>query len=196
MWSATSATLLLAGCDSRESGGSTASFKSLDITGADYGRHLDLPDFNGRERHLGDFAGKLVVVFFGYTQCPDVCPTTLAALRETQQLLGADGDRLVGVFVTVDPQRDTAALLKDYVGSFNPDWVALRGSPDQIAAAAREFKVFYRKVPGPTETSYTMDHTAASYVIDTRGRIRLYVRHNTPPQELAADLRVLLAQGG
>lgn len=171
-----------------------ATFKSLDITGASYGQKLNLPDFNGQPRQLGDFAGKLVVLFFGYTQCPDVCPTTLANLAETQKLLGADGDKLMGLFVTLDPERDTAELLKAYVAQFNPDWLALRGNAEQTSAAAKEFKIFYRKVPGQTETSYTLDHTAASYVFDTHGRLRLYVRHATPPAELAADLKTLLAQ--
>ncbi len=190
----------LSGCE-RLSGGDAATgpaasgtFKSLDITGAGYGRHLDLPDFDGKERHLSDFSGQLVVVFFGYTQCPDVCPTTLANLAETVQRMGPEGSKVKGVFVTVDPERDQPDLLKAYVTQFNPNWVALRGNPDQIAEAAKEFKVFYRKVPGQTESSYTIDHTAASYVFDTRGRLRLYVRHATPAAELAADLQRLLAE--
>lgn len=183
--------LALAGCD--RFGPSQASpFKSLDISGASYARELNLRDPEGRRRSLTELKGKLVVVFFGYTQCPDVCPTTLTNLVETQRLLGADGERLVGVFVSVDPERDRPELLKDYVGSFSPNWLGLWGTPDEVAAAAKEFKVFYRKVPGKTETSYTVDHTAASYVYDTQGRIRLYVRHATPPADLAADLKRLL----
>ncbi len=190
----------LSGCGRPTSGESTTgsapagSFKSLDITGANYGRHLDLPDFDGKIRHLSDFPGQLVVVFFGYTQCPDVCPTTLANLAETVQLMGADGAKVKGVFVTVDPERDQPELLKAYVTQFNPNWTALRGTPEQIAEATKEFKVFYRKVPGQTESSYTVDHTAASYVFDVRGRLRLYVRHATPAAELAADLKQLLAE--
>lgn len=171
------------------------SFKSVDITGADYARTLALTDANGQPFNLASLKGKIPVIFFGYTQCPDVCPTTLSGLAETQRLLGADGDKLVGVFVTVDPERDTQALLKSYVGSFNPNWVALRGTPDEIAAAAKEFKVFYRMVPGKTETSYTVDHTAASFVFDVHGKPRLYVRHATPPVDLAADIKLLLAAG-
>jgi protein SCO1/2 len=184
---------LTGGCD-RLGGSPKLPFKSLDITGANYARELKLTDPEGRTRQLSELRGKLAVVFFGYTQCPDVCPTTLANLVATQQLLGAEGDKVVGVFVSVDPERDTPALLKEYVSSFNPAWWGLRGSAEETAAAAKEFKVFYRKVPGKTETSYTVDHTAASYVFDTEGRLRLYVRHATPPAELAADLKLLLAR--
>ncbi len=182
---------LLPGCD-RLGAPKASPFKSLDISGATYARELNLRDPDGRRRSLGELKGKLPVVFFGYTQCPDVCPTTLTNLAEAQRLLGADGDKLVGVFVSVDPERDTPALLKSYVGSFSPNWLGLWGTADEVAAAAKEFKVFYRKVPGKTESSYTVDHTAASYVYDTQGRIRLYVRHATPPAELAADLKKLL----
>lgn len=184
---------LAGGCD-RLGGSPKLPFKSLDITGANYARELKLTDPEGRTRQLSELRGKLAVVFFGYTQCPDVCPTTLANLVATQQLLGAEGDKVVGVFVSVDPERDTPALLKEYVSSFNPAWWGLRGSAEETAAAAKEFKVFYRKVPGKTETSYTVDHTAASYVFDTEGRLRLYVRHATPPAELAADLKLLLTR--
>lgn len=170
------------------------SFKNLDITGAEYANQIDLPDALGQRRTLADFKGKLPVVFFGYTQCPDVCPTTLAQLQETQRLMGADGDKVVALFITLDPERDNAELVKAYVDNFNPNWVALRGNAAETQAAAKTFKVFFRKVEGKTPTSYTMDHTAASYVFDAQGRIRLYVRHNTPPADLAADLKTLLAQ--
>ena len=183
----------LAGCDAPVP---AAAFKAVDISGADYADQLELPDVDGKRRNLSEFKGKLAVVFFGYTQCPDVCPTTLTDLVETQRLLGADGDKLVAILVTVDPERDTAALLKDYVGNFNPSWLALRGSAEETAAAAKRFKVFYRKAPGTSADTYTVDHTAASYVFDTQGRIRLYVRNGTPPADLAADLKILLAQKG
>ena len=183
----------LAGCDSGLPGSSKPAFKAIDITGAEYARTLQLSDPDGQLRSLADYKGKVVVVFFGYTQCPDVCPTTLTNLAETQRLLGQDGDKLVGVFVTVDPKRDTATLMKSYVSAFNPNWVGLRGTPDETAAAAKEFKIFYREVPGKTESSYTVDHTAASFVFDPQGKVRLYVRHATPPADLAADLKILLA---
>ena len=170
------------------------SFKSLDITGAEYASKLSLTDANGQAFQLSSLKGKVAVVFFGYTQCPDVCPTTLTNLAETQRLLGPDGDKLVGVFVTVDPKRDTTALMKAYVGAFHPNWVGLRGTPEETAAAAKEFKIFYREVPGKTESSYTVDHTAASFVFDPQGKVRLYVRHATPPADLAADIKVLLTQ--
>lgn len=182
---------LLAGC---ERSAPPIAFKSLDITGADYARQLALTDARTEQPFLlSNLKGKIVVVFFGFTQCPDVCPTTLTNLAETQRLLSPDGDKLVGVFVTVDPKRDTATLLKSYVSAFNPNWVALRGSADEVAAAAKEFKVFYREVPGKTESSYTVDHTAASFVFDPQGKVRLYVRHNTPPADLAADIKILLS---
>lgn len=184
---------LLSAC---ERSAAPTAFKALDITGADYARQLALTDARTEQPFLlSNLKGKIAVVFFGYTQCPDVCPTTLGALAETQRLLGPDGDKLVGVFVSVDPKRDTATLLKAYVSAFNPNWVALRGSAEDTAAAAKEFKVFYQVVPGKTEASYTIDHTAASFVFDTQGKVRLYVRHNTPPADLAADIKALLAQG-
>lgn len=169
-------------------------FKAMDITGAEYAQRLDLPDANGTMRSLADFKGKVAVVFFGYTQCPDVCPTTLAELAAVKKQLGPDGDRVVGVFVTVDPERDSAEVLKAYVGSFGPDFVALRGSVEQVKLAAREFKVFFAKVPGKTEGSYTMDHTALSYVFDKQGRIRLAVRYGSGAEALTHDLKALLQE--
>jgi len=186
----------LAGCDKLgPSAPAAAAFNGVDITGAEYGRELALPDADGQARTLGDFKGKVSVVFFGNTQCPDVCPTTLAELARIKQSLGADGSRVQGVFVTVDPERDTAEVLKAYVGNFDPSFVALRGSAAQTTAAAREFKVFFAKVPGKTPDSYTMDHTAGSYVIDAKGRLRLFERYGTPPEALAADLKQLLKEG-
>ena len=187
------AAALLAGCD-RLGGGGPAAFKGVDITGADYARELNLRDADGKPRSLADFKGKVVVVFFGYTQCPDVCPTTLAELAAARKLLGADGARVQGVFVTIDPERDTPAVLKAYVGSFGDDFVALSGSADEIKTAARQFKVFYAKVPGKTDTSYTMDHTAGSYVFDAGGRVRLFTRYGAGAEALAADLKRLLAE--
>jgi protein SCO1/2 len=135
------------------------------------------------------------VVFFGFTHCPDVCPTTMAELATVRQALGPDGARVQGIFVTVDPERDTPELLKSYVSAFAPDFVALRGTPEQTAALARSFKVFYAKVPGKTPDSYTVDHTAGSYVFDAQGRVRLFTRYGMGAEALAADLRRLLAEG-
>ncbi len=187
---------LQTGCDAPSSGGgSGASFKGIDITGADYARTLSLTDQNGQTRTLADFKGKVIVVFFGFTQCPDVCPTTMAELAQVKVSLGKDGDRIQGVFVTVDPERDTAPVLKTYMGGFDPSFVALRGSPEEIAATAKEFKVFYAKVPGKTEGTYSVDHTAGSYVFDTQGKVRLFVRYGNGAEALAADLKTLLAAG-
>lgn len=186
------AVLGTAGCQ-RPGGKAAASFNGIDITGADYAKELNLTDADGRPRTLADFKGKVTVVFFGYAQCPDVCPTTLAELARARQLLGADGQRVQGVFVTVDPERDTAEILKAYVGNFGNDFVALRGSAEETRAAAKQFKVFYSKVPGKTESSYTVDHTAGSYVFDASGRVRLFTRHGASAEALAADLKQLLA---
>ncbi len=186
----------LAGCDRPGApSGAKLQFHGVDITGAEYGRRLDLPDQDGKPRTLADFKGKVTVVFFGYTQCPDVCPTTMAELAQVKRSLGADGDRVQGVFVTVDPERDKPELLKAYMASFDPGFVALRGTPEQTQAAAKEFKVFYAKVPGKTEGGYTMDHTAGSYVFDASGRLRLFVRYGGGAEALTADLKTLLAAG-
>jgi protein SCO1 len=185
----------LAGCDGKAPGGAArASFKGVDITGAEYARTLALTDADGQPRTLADYKGKVVVVFFGYTQCPDVCPTTMAELAEVKRQLGADGARVQGIFVTVDPERDTAALLKAYVANFGPDIIGLRGSADEIKAAAKEFKVFFNKVPGKTDTSYTVDHTAGSYVFDAKGKVRLFTRYGSGAQALIDDLKILLAE--
>jgi protein SCO1/2 len=186
----------LVGCEKTASqgGAALAGFHGVDITGAEYARTLDLTDGDGQRRSLAEFKGKVVVVFFGYTQCPDVCPTTMAELAEVKRGLGADGARVQGIFVSVDPERDGAALLKAYVANFGPDIIGLRGSLDETKAAAKEFKVFYAKVPGKTETSYTVDHTAGSYVFDTQGRVRLFTRYGSGAQALADDLKILLAE--
>jgi protein SCO1 len=186
---------LLLACDqSAVGGGAKAVFRGIDITGADYARTLALTDQAGVPRTLEQFKGKVAVVFFGYTQCPDVCPGTMAELAQIKKTLGKDGDRIQGIFVTVDPQRDTQEILKNYMASFDPTFIALRGTPEQTKAAAKEFKVFYAISPGKTESSYTVDHTAGSFVFDARGRVRLFVRYGTGAEALAADLKALLAE--
>jgi protein SCO1/2 len=171
----------------------TPAFSSIDVTGADYAKDFALTDHNGQLRHLGDFKGKVVVMFFGYTQCPDVCPTSMAELAEVKKLLGKDGERLQGVFVTVDPARDTPEVLKAYMGNFDPTFLALvPSSPEQLAALAKDYKVYYKKVDGSTPTSYTMDHSAGSYVYDTQGQLRLFTRYGTGPKVLADDIAQLL----
>jgi protein SCO1/2 len=170
-------------------------FKAIDLTGADYAKDFQLTDHNGQVRSLKDFRGKLVVLFFGYTQCPDVCPTSMAELAEAKKLMGADGDKVQGIFVTVDPERDTPQVLKAYMANFDPTFLALSGTPDQVSAMAKDFKVYFKKVDGKSPTSYTMDHSAASMVYDTQGRLRLYMRYGAGAQALASDLQLLLKQG-
>jgi protein SCO1/2 len=168
------------------------SFKGVDITGADYAKGFSLMDHNGQVRSLADFSGKVVVVFFGYTQCPDVCPTSMQELAEVKRLLGADGDKLQGIFITLDPERDTAELLKAYMANFDPSFMALRPNPEQLAAVTKDFKIYYKKVDGKTATSYTLDHSAGSYTFDTQGRVRLYNRYGSGAAALAADVATLL----
>jgi len=183
--------LALVSCD--RAGNAPAGFKAIDITGAEYASDFDLPDANGQRRTLADFKGRVVVVFFGFTHCPDVCPTTLIELAEVKKALGPDGERVQGIFITVDPERDTPELLRPYVNNFDPSFVALRGTPEETAAIAKKFKVFFAKVPGKTEGSYTIDHTAASFVFDAKGKIRLYTRYGSGAEALKSDLRLLLA---
>jgi len=167
-------------------------FKSIDITGADYARGFQLADQNGQQRTLQDFKGKVVVVFFGFTQCPDVCPTALAELAEVKRALGGQGERLQGVFVSIDPERDTPEVLKAYMANFDPSFVALRPTLEQLPVVTKEFKIFYKKNEGKTPGTYTMDHSAGSYVFDPTGRVRLYTRNGTGAAALASDVALLL----
>ena len=172
-----------------------ATFQSSDVTGSTFGRDFALPDFNGKERTLADFRGKAVVVFFGYTQCPDVCPTTLAALAEAMKRLGPEADRVQVLFITVDPERDTPDLLSKYIPAFDPRFVGLRGDAEQTARTAKEFKILYQKQPGASPGSYTMDHSAGTFIFDPQGRLRLYVGLAQGPDVFAHDLRELLKAG-
>jgi protein SCO1/2 len=180
------AVALAAGCD----GGPR--FKSTDVTGADYGKTLELTDHTGRLRHLEDFRGKAVVVFFGFTHCPDVCPTTLADLSQVMKALGPDADRVQVLFVTVDPERDTREVLGKYVGAFDPRFLGLYGDAAATQRAAREFKVYYEKRKSPD--GYSVDHSGQTYVIDPRGRLRLFVRPDRLASDLLEDLRTLLKE--
>lgn len=182
----TAATLLL-GCKPQ-----ALNFEGVDITGAVYGQDFPLPDAHGKARSIQDFAGQVVVVFFGYTQCPDVCPTTLQELVEAKALLGAQGERLQGIFVSLDPERDTPEVLRAYAEAFDPQMVALTGSPEQIAAVAKDFKVFFKKVEGKQPGSYTLDHSAGLYMYDPQGRLRAYHRYGQGAQALAKDAKALL----
>lgn len=193
--------LSVAACDKGSDGSGMvlspvkSSFKNTDVTGLGYARDFRLTDHNGKQRSLADFRGKVTVVFFGYTQCPDVCPTTMAEMSEVMKTLGPDADRVQVLFITVDPERDTPELLAQYVPSFDKRFLGLTGTPAEIDKVAKEFRVFYQKVPGKQPGSYTMDHTAGSYVFDANGRIRLFVRHGQGPEALAKDLKVLLNGG-
>lgn len=170
---------------------SKPSFNGIDLTGATYAQGFELTDPEGQVRKLSDFRGKVVVVFFGYTQCPDVCPTTMGELRTIKEELGERGKDLVAVFISVDPERDTAEILRDYQKAFGADFHALRGSAEQIRQVAREFKVIYQRVEGES-AHYTVDHTAASFLFDRQGRVRVYSRYGTAPAALKADLETLL----
>lgn len=182
--------LAFAGC-----GAPQPAFKNTDVTGSDCCGDFRLTDHNGNTRTLADFRGKAVVIFFGYTQCPDVCPTTMAEMKAVLGQLGADAQRVQVLFVTLDPERDTRALLANYVPAFDPSFLGLYGDQETTARTAKEFRIFYQKNAGPTPSSYTLDHTAGSYVFDPQGRVRLFVRHGDGGAKLAADLRILLKQG-
>jgi protein SCO1/2 len=182
--------LLSAGCDKLAS--KPPAFQNTDLTGLDYAKGFSLTDHNGKPRTLADFKGKVVVLFFGYTQCPDVCPTTMAEMAAVMKELGPAADEVQVLFVTLDPERDTQQLLASYVPAFDKRFLGLRGTPEQTAATAKEFKVFVAKVPGKEPGSYTVDHTAGSYVFDKEGRVRLFLRHGQGPAPIVHDLRQLL----
>ncbi len=171
-------------------------FQSSDVTGSSFGRDFVLHDPEGKQRTLADFRGKAVVVFFGYTQCPDVCPTTLAALAEAMKQLGPDADRVQVLFITVDPDRDTADLLSKYVPAFDHRFLGLRGNAQETERVAKEFKILYQKQPGTSPGSYTMDHSAGTFIFDPQGRLRLYVGLAQGPDVFAHDLRELLKTTG
>ncbi|MBK6632588.1 MAG: SCO family protein [Betaproteobacteria bacterium] len=179
--------LLLAGCDNQPQFGNT------DISAAGYANDFALTDHTGKPRTMVDFRGKAVVIFFGYTQCPDVCPTTMTGMAEAMKLLGADADKVQVLFVTVDPERDTPQLLAQYVPVFNPNFLGLYADAQTIARTAQDFRIFYKKQPGSTPSTYTVDHTAGSYVYDPKGRLRLYIKHGEKPEVIAKDLKLLVA---
>lgn len=183
---------LLSACDRAPAGAQATAYKGIDITGAPYGRDFSLTDFNGQPRHLSDYRGQVVMLYFGFVQCPDVCPTALTRASAVMQQLGADAAQVQLLFVTVDPERDQPALLREYLGTFDPSFMALTGSAEQIKAAADEFRVYYKKVP--TGSSYTMDHTALTYLFDRAGHIRVALRHEQTADDYTADIRHLLAE--
>jgi len=171
---------------------SPEAFKNTDLTGLDYAKDFALTDHHGKARTLADFKGQVVVMFFGYTQCPDVCPTTMAEMAAVMQQLGKDADKVQVLFVTLDPERDTRELLAAYVPNFDKRFLGLYGDLPATEKVAKEFKVFYQKVPGKTADSYTLDHTAGSYVFDREGRIRLFLRNGQGTEPVVHDLKILL----
>lgn len=184
--------VVLAGCDGKPAA-PKVSFASTDITGLSYGQALALTDHTGQPRTLADYRGKVVVIFFGYTHCPDICPTTLAEMAQIRQQLGADGGKLQVLFVTLDPERDTQDALAGFVPAFDPSFVALRGDAAQTQKVAADFKVFMQKVKAKDSDAYTIDHTAATYVFDPQGRVRLFIRHGQDPAATLNDIRQLIA---
>jgi protein SCO1 len=183
---------LLMACEPRSDAASAAAFKGIDITGAAYGRALALTDMHGQPRTLADYRGKVLMLYFGFVQCPDVCPTALARASEVMQLLGTDAAQVQLLFVTVDPERDTPALLRDYMAAFDPAFMALSGDAAAAQAAADGFRVYYKKIP--TGSSYTMDHTALTYLLDRQGQIRVALRHEQTAADYTADIQTLLAE--
>ncbi|MGZ3253709.1 MAG: SCO family protein [Burkholderiaceae bacterium] len=179
---------LLAACDQKQ----PVVFKNTDVTGLDYAKDFALTDYTGKARTLADFKGKVVAIFFGYTQCPDVCPTTMSEMANVMKQLGPLSDKVQVLFVTIDPERDTAELLSHYVPAFDPRFLGLRGDAAATEKVAKEFRVFYQKVPGKQPGSYTMDHTAGTYVFDTQGRIRLFIRNGQDTESLVHDIKILL----
>ena len=186
-------TVSIAACDKLPGKQQQVAFQNTDVTGLDYAKGFALTDHTGKPRTLADFKGKVVVVFFGYTQCPDVCPTTMAEMASVMQKLGPLADQVQVLFITLDPERDTQQLLASYVPAFDKRFIGLRGTPEQTAKTAKDFKVFYSKVPGTEPGSYTIDHTAGSYVFDRDGRLRLFIRHGQGPDPIVHDLRQLLS---
>ena len=178
----------LTGCEQHSS---APKFQLTDVTGAPFGKSLALTDHNGKARTLDDFRGKVVVLFFGFMSCPDVCPTTLAELAQVAKALGPDAEKLQVLFVTVDPERDTPERLRQYVPSFHPDFVGLHGDAAATAQAAKEFKIFYQKQPQPGG-DYSMDHSAGTYILDPHGRLRLLAQYGAGANTLLHDIRLLL----
>ena len=186
--------LTLSACDNKGMPLPKTVFANTDITGLDYGKDFSLTDHTGKPRTMADFRGKLVFVFFGYTHCPDICPTTLSDMAGIMKSLGSDADKLQVLFITLDPERDTPEVMAGYVPAFHPGFLGLYGDRPATEKVARDFKIFQQRVPGPDGKSYTIDHTAASYVFDTQGRLRLFVRHGQGGAPLLNDLKLLLSE--
>ena len=183
------ATALAGGCGDKAE---APRFKLTDVTSAGFGKELNLTDHSGKPRTLADFRGKVVTVFFGFTHCPDVCPTTLVEMAQVMKELGADADQLQVLFVTVDPERDTQKLLAQYVPSFHPGFIGLYGDRDATARAAKEFKIYYNQQPAKSG-SYSVDHSAGTFILDREGRLRLFAQYGQGAAALLHDIRLLLA---
>lgn len=185
--------IALGGCNRSSS---SLSFQATDVSGADFGRELQLIDFNGQTRKLADFHGKVIVVFFGYTHCPDVCPTTMSELASAMKKLGADADKVQVLFVTADPERDTADVLKQYVTAFDARFLGLRGTAEETAQVAKDFKVLIQKNPGSSAQNYTVDHSSGTYLYDPQGRLRVYVSYGQGADVFVHDIEALLNAAG
>ncbi|MDP2153496.1 MAG: SCO family protein [Methylotenera sp.] len=181
--------VVLAGCNAANN---EQKFNATDITGVDFGNTLNLTDHTGKPRSLTDFKGKVVALFFGYTHCPDVCPTTLTDMKQAMKLLGGQADELQVLFVTLDPERDTQALLAEYVPAFDASFIGLYGTKEQTASVLKDFKIFAAKVENKGRSGYTIDHSAGVYMFDKAGKIRLYVDYGTKPDVIASDVKQLL----
>lgn len=180
---------LLASCGD---GQPSKSFVGTDITGADFSKSLALTDHTGKPRTLDDYKGKVVLMFFGFTHCPDVCPTTMLDLKNTMKLLGDKADEVQVLFVTVDPERDTQEVLAKFVPSFDSRFIGLRGDAEQTAETVKNFKIYYAKVPGKSESDYSIDHSAGMYAFDKQGKVRLYLGYGQKPEDIASDVQNLL----
>jgi protein SCO1/2 len=179
----------VAGC---ERGPVPSPFQGIDVTGSPMGADLRLTDHNGKERSLADFRGKVVVVAFGFTHCPDVCPTTLANLASAMKQLGEDASGVQVLFVTVDPKRDTLELLRQYVPAFHPQFLGMGGTPDAVAKTTKDFKMYVQERAGASPETYTVDHSTQMYAFDRAGKVRLVIAHGTAPAAIASDLKILL----
>ena len=167
-------------------------FIGTDITGADFSQSFHLIDHLGKPRILDDFKGKAIVLFFGYTHCPDVCPTTMNDLKNTMKLLGSKADEVQVLFITLDPERDTQAVLAQFIPSFDSRFLGLRGNATQTAEAITNFKIYAKKVESAGKSDYTLDHSAGMYVYDKSGKIRIYINYGQKPVEIASDIRQIL----
>ena len=184
--------LTAVGCKQSESNPET--YSATDVAGANFAKDFSLTDHNGQHRTLADFKGKVVILFFGYIQCPDICSNTLSELAAVMQRLGAKADGVQVLFVTLDPERDTPSIMSKFVSSFNPKFLGLYASPAQIAETAKEFKLFYQKQPGKSKQNYTLDHSSGTYIYDASGKLRLYASYELGVDALVADIQLLLME--